>query len=128
MTTFDDLVTSRRNWLDNTLQPWCAQATRADLLKAEADWADIAGKVDPTATLWTWAWSRFPALVHEGISGINETRPVQVTLQNGQQHTGYPDARTAPPGKLLLVDSTPAGNGEQGPFSIDDITSVEVAD
>ena len=99
------------------------------LLKAEAEWTDIAGRADSAATLWTWAWERFPALVHEGMSGVDETRKVRLTLRDGREAVGYPDARSCALGRLLLLESSASGNREHGPFSIDEIaTVVSVAD
>lgn len=92
MNSFDELVASRKNWLNEILKPWCQAVRRSDLLKAEPDWVDIAGKVDPTKTLWLWAWSRFPELVHESL-GIEETSEVQVELRDGRVVCGFPDAR-----------------------------------
>ena len=127
MVSFDELVKSRRAWIDDVLQPWCRDAARADLLKAEAEWTDIAGRADSAATLWTWAWGRFPALVHEEMSGVNETREVRLTLRDGREVVGYPDARSCALGRLLLLESSAAGNREHGPFSIDEIVAVAVA-
>lgn len=125
MASFADLAASRREWIENVLKPWCAQASRRDLLNAEAEWGDIAGRVDPAGTLWTWAWGRFPNLVHEGLPGVNETYPVRVTLRDGSSLTGYPDSRRSEQGRLVLV-ATDAGRdlSELGPFSIDEIASV----
>jgi hypothetical protein len=125
MASFDELVTSRRAWIDDVLQPWCRNAALADLLKAEAEWNDIAGRVDSAATLWTWAWCRFPALVHEELSGLNETREVRLTLRDGREVVGYPDARSCELARLLLLESSTSGNQEHGPFSIDEIAAVE---
>jgi hypothetical protein len=124
MPTFDELVASRKRWIENVLQPWCRAAGRKDLLRAAMDWGDIAGRVDENATLWTWAWSRFPELVHEGLSGVNETRPVLVTLKTGETAAGFPDARQSTNGQLVLLASA-GGNELLGPFSIDDIARVE---
>lgn len=125
MSQFDQLVESRKRWISEVLQPWCRTAGRADLRRAELEWTDIAGKVDPQATLWTWAWGRFPDLVSEGISGIEESWPVRVTLKNGQSCTGYPDSRQSEQGQLLLIATDPsAADSTLGPFSIDDITEV----
>jgi hypothetical protein len=123
MATFDELVSSRRNWIDEVLIPWCRSAARKDLLRAAMDWGDIAGRVDENATLWTWAWSRFPELVHEGLSGVNETRPVRVVLKSGESATGFPDARQSTNGQLVLV-AIAEGNQLLGPFSIDDVAEV----
>ena len=80
MNTFADLVASRKAWLAEVLQPWCLAAAQKDLRLAELEWVDIAGKVDPHKTLWFWAWSRFPDLVHAELAGIDETRRVTVAL------------------------------------------------
>ena len=124
MSTFYDLAISRRNWIDEVLAPWCQSAPRKELLKAEMEWLDIAGKVDETATLWTWAWSRFPDLVYDGLAGVNETSEVTVLLKNGLRTVGFPDGRRTEKGMLFLV-TTDASMPEAGPFSIDDIKSVE---
>lgn len=125
MNSFDDLVASRKAWLNDVLKPWCQQARRADLLKAEPDWMDIAGKVPPEKTLWVWAWSRFPELVHESL-GIEETSEVAVQLRDGQTIEGFPDSRTSVRGQLMIWGQDPATSSpkEFGPFSIDDIVSV----
>ena len=125
MSTFDELAESRRRWIADVLQPWCVQAPRKDLRRAELEWTDIAGKVDPQATLWKWAWSRFPDLVSEGINGIEETWPVRVTLRNGTTCTGYPDSRQSEQGQLVLISDDPSSaEPTLGPFSIDDIAEV----
>ena len=129
MATFDELVASRRKWIEEVLKPWCAAAARADLMKAHVEWADIAGKVDPDATLWTWAWGRFPALVHEGMAGVNETREVRVIFRDRTEVSGFPDARQSRLGRLvLLARSSETGRHdiESGPHSIDDVASVEL--
>lgn len=123
MTQFDKLAESRRQWISEVLQPWCATAPRSELRRAELEWTDLAGKVDPQATLWTWAWGRFPALVSEGMAGLDETHPVTVTLKSGESHTGYPDARESEHGALVLVSGNPTAQ-LLGPFSIDDIADV----
>src|SRR5437868_2170552 len=99
---FADLVASRRAWLAEILQPWCRSASRQELLLAEQEWADIAGKVDPEATLWRWAWSRFPELVHEKL-GIDESSEVEIVLKNGTVLRGFPDSRQSRGGKLVLL-------------------------
>ena len=127
---FEQLVASRREWIDNTLRPWCKTAKLHELRQAEQEWTDIAGRADPDATLWTWAWQRFPELVHEGLPGVNETLQVRVTLNDGRSFTGFPDGRRSKRGELLLVSSQD-GDASQppefGPFPIDDVRSVEVA-
>ena len=126
MISFEELVTSRKNWLNEVLRPWCQQARRSDLIKAEPDWVDIAGKVDPDKTLWAWAWARFPDLVHESL-GIEETAKVEVLLKDGRTFQGFPDSRKSQRGQLILCgyDSRTATSAELGPFSIDDIESVQ---
>jgi hypothetical protein len=128
MSTFADLIASRRDWIEQVLKPWCRVAGLKDLKRAELEWADIAGKVDAKATLWTWAWGRFPDIVHEGLVGVDETNAVRVTLKNGQSHAGYPDNRQTEGGRLILVSAEPAapgGSAEIGPISIDDIAQIE---
>lgn len=120
MTTFDELVDSRRAWIEQTLQPWCRRAKRKELLKAEQEWPNLAGRVDPERTLWLWAWSRFPSLVTDGLHGIDETHEVVVARTGGVSISGYPDARDSKRGRLVLHD---VGD----PIEIDDITSIERA-
>lgn len=127
MKTFADLVTSRKAWLADVLAPWCRAAALRDLKLAELEWTDIAGKVDAEKTLWFWAWSRFPALVHAELAGIDETRPVTVELRDGSRHTGYPDARQSKQGELVLVgrdSSNPRRSAELGPFPLDEIAAI----
>ncbi len=126
MQSFDELAIARKSWIQNVLRPWCLQACRAELLKAEIEWLDVAGKVSPEKTLWSWAWSRFPELVHENL-GIEETSELTVTLRDGRVFKGFPDARKSEHGKLV-VWGNPNGAAmatDLGPFSIDDISSVE---
>jgi hypothetical protein len=124
MPTFDELVASRKTWIADVLQPWCRAAPRKDLLLAEQDWVDIAGKVDPEMTLWRWAWSRFPDLVHESL-GIEETSEVEVRLRDGTVIRGFPDSRQSRRGMLALVTSNDQGRyREAGPYSLDDVSSV----
>lgn len=128
MQTFEELAASRREWISDVLEPWCRQATRKELLKAAAEWNDIAGRVDPQPTLWTWAWSRFEALTHPELSGLNETALVRVELNDGVTAIGYPDGRLSENGQLFLIgddrDDT-GGFPEFGPFSMDNITRVQ---
>lgn len=125
MSTFADLVSSRKAWLADVLQPWCRAASRKDLLLAEQEWTDIAGKVDPEKTLWNWAWSRFPGLVHESL-GIEETAEVEVRLRNGSMIRGYPDSRKSQRGMLTLLATSETGRFvDAGPFSLDDVVSVK---
>lgn len=123
MSTFSDLAASRREWIDEVLAPWCRVAARADLLEAEAEWPDIAGKVDPAPTLWSWAWGRFPELVSAGIPGVDETHAVTVTFVDGRTATGFPDSRQTRAGQLFLVDAADL-QVTHGPISIDDISDV----
>lgn len=126
MANFADLAASRRTWINDVLIPWCRQAARTQLRLAELEWHDIAGRVDPEKTLWAWAWSRLPGLVHEELGGIDESGMVSVLLSEGRTFVGYPDARQSKQGELvLLCRSDESGRFlEAGPFSIDDIQSV----
>lgn len=122
MRTFHELVESRKAWIAQVLKPWCRVASRRDLLMAEQEWVDLAGRPAPEKTLWLWAWSRFPALVEEELATIDETRTVTVRCRDGRTGHGFPDARQSERGELILVSET----GETaGPFSIDEIMSVE---
>ena len=125
MSQFDELVASRKAWLNDVLQPWCRQASLLSLRQAELEWMDIAGKVSPEKTLWSWAWSRFPDLVHETL-GIEETSEVEVTLRDGHTLRGYPDSRASQQGRLVLwgTDSATGQPGECGPFSLEEISAV----
>ena len=125
MNSFDELVASRKAWINDVLKVWCQQARRSELIKAEPDWPDIAGKVQPEKTLWPWAWSRFPELVHESL-GIEETSEVEVELRDGRVICGFPDARNSQRGHLIIFgrDATTNRPSELGPFSIDDIASI----
>ncbi len=126
MSTFEELVASRKAWLSEVLQPWCRSAPLASLRQAELEWNDIAGKVAPEQTLWPWAWSRFPDLVHESL-GIEETAEVEVTLYDGRTARGFPDSRASQQGRLVLWGTD--GSGEEphelGPFSIEQIAAVK---
>lgn len=125
--TFEDLAETRRHWITSVLKPWCQSAGRNELLKAHAEWLDIAGKVDVNATLWTWAWERFPVLTHPDLPLINETHEVTVTLHDGSTHTGFPDARRSKQGELVLVNRSSATGASQltPPICIDNIQNVE---
>jgi hypothetical protein len=125
MKTFNELVADRKKWLSEILKPWCQAARRSELLKAEPEWLDIAGKVDPTKTLWIWAWSRFPELVHESL-GIEETSEVEIQLNDGRSVRGFPDARASQHGQLFLLgtDHPLEKLAPLGPFSIDEIVAV----
>ena len=90
------------------------------------EWLDIAGRVDLNATLWTWAWERFAELTYPDLAGVNETREVCVTLKDGANATGYPNSRESVRGTLVLIARDETGQTVQhGPFSIDDIQSVQ---
>jgi hypothetical protein len=121
MTTFSDLVASRRAWLSDVLTPWCRVASRADLIRAEQEWTDIAGKVAPERSLWLWAWSRFPALYVEGLGGLEESWPVRLVQRDGSVVEGFPDNRASGRGQLVIQTSA----GPTQPITIDDIASVE---
>lgn len=122
MSSFAELIASRRHWIETVLEPWCRTASRRDLLLAEHEWQDIAGRPAPEMTLWLWAWSRFPALCDIGLTTLNETLPVRVRCRNGQVALGYPDARKSTGGQLVLAGE----RGETlGPFSIDEIEAVD---
>ena len=90
------------------------------LKRAELEWADLAGRVEPATTLWKWAWVRFPDLVHEQLPGIDETHEVRVILKDGAAYAGYPDNRKSTAGRLVLSSI----EGERGPWPIDAIASV----
>ena len=119
--TFSDLVESRRAWLHEVLIPWCHVASRADLLRAEQEWTDIAGKIAPERSLWLWAWSRFPVLYVDGLGGLEESWPVVVELREGTRLTGYPDNRASDRGRLVIQSEA----GPSEPLVIDEIVRVE---
>jgi len=121
MTTFTELVASRRAWLMDLLVPWCRVAVRADLLRAEQEWTDIAGKIAPERSLWLWAWSRFPALYVEGLGGLEESWPVRVELRGGSTIEGFPDNRSSERGQLVIQSAA----GVTQPISIDEIVTVD---
>ena len=122
VTTFDELATSRRKWIDEVLKPWCQQAARKELKQAELEWDNVAGSVDAEATLWSWAWSRFPQLVHEGLSGVDETHEVTVTLKDGSSIAGFPDGSKSKQCVLVLLCA--GATTESRPHSIDEIATV----
>lgn len=124
MHSFGDLVQSRRAWIDEVLIPWCNVSSRKDLLLAEHEWQDLAGRPAPEMTLWKWAWERFPVLAEHGLNTINETNPVIVQCEDGRTGAGYPDAQRSLGGLLCLIDD----QGQLvGPFAIDEISSIQVA-
>jgi hypothetical protein len=122
--TFDDLVRSRKEWIQAQLIPWCRAARLADLKKAEHEWGDIAGRISPEFSLWLWAWSRFPHLYVEGMRGLEETNLVTLELRSGEQVSGYPDARASQRGTIVLLH--PEGQS-LGPFSLDDVQQVSLS-
>ena len=125
--SFEDLAESRRRWIDTVLHPWCRQATFRQLRQAETEWLDIAGRVDMNATLWTWAWERFPVLTHPEMAGVNETHCVRVRRKDGTTAEGFPDSRQSVRGSLVVIGHDPVSGEtiQHGPFSIDDIAAVD---
>ena len=126
MSSFEVLVASRKDWIEQVLKPWCQTAAKTELLKADVEWLDIAGKVPPEKTLWVWAWSRFPELVHESL-GIEETSEVEVRLNDGRVIVGFPDSRLSVRGNLFIwgAETPGAPSGQMGPYSIDHVISVK---
>ena len=125
LTAFHALTASRRGWIAEFLIPWCRTANVPSLLKAELEWGDIAGRVDPQFSLWLWAWSRFPVLYVDGLRGLEESFGVRVTLVDGSQFTGFPDGRASQRSQLVLVDREDGQTVERGPFRLDQVRSVE---
>ena len=126
--TFAELVASRQRWLEEVLKPWCLAAPWKELFQAEQDWLNIAGQVDPQGTLWAWAWNRFPAIVCEGLPGIEETHRVRVSTRDSRTFVGYPDNRESRHGKLRLLCETSPSSGRHElseAISIDDVVTVE---
>ncbi|RMG39101.1 MAG: hypothetical protein D6725_05840 [Planctomycetota bacterium] len=128
--TFDELVQSRRKWIEEVLRPWCRRAARADLLAAEAQWTDLAGQVDPQETLWPWAWSRFEGLVHPELQRLDESREVTIVLRDGRRVRGFPDGRESRRDELVLFRIDPRTREHQrfGPLRIDQIELVVPAE
>lgn len=124
LSAFHSLSASRRAWIAEYLIPWCRAANVPSLLKAEMEWGDIAGRVDPQFSLWLWAWSRFPVLYVEGLRGLEESYFVQVTLHGGLQAVGYPDNRASQRSLLVLVDREDGRTVERGPFRLDQVQAV----
>ncbi|MBC7966618.1 MAG: hypothetical protein H7Z17_11935 [Fuerstia sp.] len=126
--TFEQLAAARREWIEQVLRVWCQQASLKDLRKAELEWFDIAGRADANATLWTWAWERFPAIVHPDLPGVHETHLIDVLLLDGSRLSGYPDARQSLRGMLVLVGTDENGSMiTHGAVSIDQIADVRLA-
>ncbi len=127
--TFEQLAAARRSWIEQVLRVWCQQASQQDLRKAEQEWFDIAGRADVNATLWTWAWERFPAIVHPDLPGVHETHLMDVDLHDGSRLSGYPDARQSLRGMLVLVGTDIDGSMiTHGAVSIDQIADARQAD
>ncbi len=127
--TFEQLAASRRGWIEQILRVWCQQASLKDLRKAEQEWFDIAGRADANATLWTWAWERFPAIVHPDLPGVHETHLMDVHLRDGSRLSGFPDARQSLRGMLVLVGTNVDGSMmTHGAVSIDQIANVRQAE
>lgn len=126
MKSFAELAASRREWISGQLVPWCRQASFRDLVEAEQDWGNIAGRVDPGMTLWTWAWSRFPAVIHDGMPGLNETCEVRLKVADGRDAVGFPDREASSRGQIVLVSRTEMGFEQLGPFRIDEILVAEL--
>lgn len=128
MADFEELARSRRDWIEQVLQPWCRRANLRDLRRAELDWPDIAGRVTPETTLWRWAWQRFPDLVHPDL-GIDEAHAVRITLRDGAEIVGYPDSRRSQRGELVLVTVASQNHRSEtrGPYSLDEVAAVERA-
>jgi hypothetical protein len=122
MAAFADLVASRRKWIHDELVPWCLTATSVELAMAEQVWPDLAGRVAPQYTLWIWAWQRFPGLVIPDLDRFDEALEVEVTLRNGEQFTGFPDARRTQRDQLVLVSSQLGM--EVPPLGLDDIAGI----
>ena len=124
--TFEQLAAARRDWIEQVLRAWCQRAPLKELRKAELEWFDIAGRADTNPTLWTWAWERFPAIVHADLPGVHETNLVDVLLHDGSRLCGYPDARQSLRGMLVLVGTNDDGSMITHPaISIDQIAQVQ---
>lgn len=126
--TFEELAASRRDWISNVLQPWCEQARQSELKRAHDEWNDLAGRVDPTVTLWFWAWRRFPDLINSDLGRFDESAVIRLVLSDGREVTGTPDARASRGGQIVLVCRPVDGSRgfvDAGPFSIDEIVSAE---
>ena len=122
---FEELAAARRGWIENVLRAWCRQAPLKELRKAEQEWFDIAGRADANATLWTWAWERFPDIVHPDLPGVHETHEIRVVLTDGTELTGYPDARLSLRGMLVVVGTDESGDVVTSePVSIDQVVSI----
>ncbi len=125
LSAFHALSASRRAWIQEFLIPWCRTANVPSLLKAEMEWGDIAGRIDPQFSLWLWAWSRFPVLYVDGLRGLEESYFVRVTMIDGSQHSGYPDGRSSQRAQLVIMDRADGKTVERGPLRLDQVQSVE---
>jgi hypothetical protein len=124
--SFEHLAAARREWIETVLRPWCHKSSLKELRKAEQEWFDIAGRADVKPTLWTWAWERFPVIVHPDLPGVNETSEVTLTLTDGSQVSGFPDGRRSQRGMLILIGISESGESiTHGPISIDQIASIQ---
>ncbi len=125
LSAFHELSASRRAWIQEVLIPWCRVANVPSLAKAELEWGDIAGRIDPQFSLWLWAWSRFHVLYVEGLRGLEESYCVRVTLSDGSRHEGFPEGRASHRALLLLLDREAGQTVQRGPFRLDQVLSVE---
>lgn len=124
--SFEHLAAARREWIETVLRPWCRRSLLKELRKAEQEWFDIAGRADVHPTLWTWAWERFPDIVHPDLPGVNETSELLLTLLDGSQVSGFPDGRKSQRGMLILISGSEGGETlTHGPISIDQIASIQ---
>lgn len=123
--TFDELAASRRDWIQSVLREWCRRASVKELRKAELEWFDLAGRAHAGATLWKWAWERFPEAVHADMPGLNETYELLVALRDGRSLRGYPDARQSIRGQLVVLGRADDGVLQQLPaVQLDDVVSM----
>ena len=124
--SFEHLAAARREWIETVLRPWCRKSPLKELRKAEQEWFDIAGRADTHPTLWTWAWERFPEIVHPDLPGVNETSELLLTLLDGSQVSGFPDGRKSQRGMLILIGVSESGKTlTHGPISVDQIASIQ---
>lgn len=123
--TFEELAASRRDWIQSVLREWCRRASVKELRKAELEWFDLAGRADAGATLWKWAWERFPEAVHGDMPGLDETYELLVELRDGRRLRGYPDARQSLRGQLVLLGRAEDGGLQQLPtVQLDEVAGM----